>query len=122
MGSHVVVGLALVLAAANGQGHPQRPADSPDPAAAPAVAAPREKRTQLFERRTPYENLVFGAAARQLDQAIQAVRPALALQQRIVCGTIVIQVDPRIDERMIVRAPKTEGMKIRRIEPPGCNE
>jgi hypothetical protein len=47
---------------------------------------------------------------------------AAAPQSRIVCGMTVIQADPQVDPKMVIRAPENgPDQKIVRIEPPACH-
>ncbi len=60
-------------------------------------------------------------AQRLLRERMQEV--AAAPQSRIVCGMTVIQADPTLDPKMVIRAPENgPDQKIVRIEPPACHE
>jgi hypothetical protein len=40
---------------------------------------------------------------------------------KIVCGMVVIQADPKVDPKFVIRAPvDTSAYKIRRIQPQVC--
>ena len=76
----------------------------------PSPTVPGEKAFgKLFEQ----------AQERAARQAVANQKPAT----RIVCGMVVIQADPNIDPKFVIRAPvDSSTMKIRRIPPATCAE
>jgi hypothetical protein len=96
----------------------------PAEGARPAVTAEPEQPPLFPSTPSPYDG-VFGEklrhAQRLLRERVQEVAPAP--QQRTVCGMTVIQADPTIDPKMVLRAPENgPDHKIIRIEPPACHE
>ena len=66
----------------------------------------------LFTRPAPTQSL-----ERHAWQAVQDQKPSA----KIVCGMVVIQADPDVDPRFVVRTPAdSTDLKIRRIPPPAC--
>jgi hypothetical protein len=85
---------------------------SPSAPQAPSPSAPGEKPFRKLFEQTQDER-----AARQALQALTSQKP----EQRIVCGMVVIQANPNIDPKFVVRAPPdTSAHKIRRIPPTAC--
>ena len=84
---------------------------SPSAPQAPSPTVPGEK---------PFAKLFEQAQERAARQALQAL-PSQKPEPRIVCGMVVIQADPNIDPKFVVRAPAdTSAHKIRRIPPTAC--
>jgi hypothetical protein len=65
----------------------------------------------------PFGKLFEPAEERAARQALASQKPA----PKVVCGMVVIQADPNVDPRFIIRAPAdTTAYKIRRIPPTAC--
>jgi len=86
---------------------------SPSAPQGPSPTVPGEKPFgKLFEQEQE-------RAIRQAHQALLSQKP----QTKIVCGMVVIQVDPGIDPKILVPPRVDAGTsKIRRIVPPACTE
>ena len=90
----------------------------------PAVTAEPAPSPLFANAQSPYE----GAFREEIVQAKRLLRQAMkkvdaAPKQRIVCGMTVIQADPTIDPKMVLRVPENgPDHKIVRVEPPACHE
>ena len=82
----------------------------------PAPSAPGDKpSSRLFTVPAPQPNP-------NRDPLVVEV-PDRKPAQKIVCGMVVIQADPNIDPRFVMRAPAdTSAHMIRRIPPQTCND
>jgi hypothetical protein len=94
-----------VAAAAPGQTPPSAPRQAPD------------KPPSLFGQpsKDPFGKLLTTPPERITD---------ISPKPRVVCGTVVIQADPSIDPRMVIkRRPDASAQpKIRVIDPPACKQ
>jgi hypothetical protein len=110
--------LLALLAQSADRGREPHPAPSPERTQpgpfTSAPSAPGDKAfSQLFTLPAPPQN-------QERDPIIVAV-PDQKPATKIVCGMVVIQADPSIDPRFVVRAPAdTSAHKIRRIPPQAC--
>jgi hypothetical protein len=84
----------------------------PDPAPTPPPSP------NVATTKSPYANLFI-----QPIPAAQEMTPQPAAKPEVLCGLMVIEVDPNIDPKIIV-APKpgNPDPKIRRISPSVCRE
>ena len=117
MHSAAVLASLILLGWTGGRASEQTPGRTPSPPA-PAIerSATQTPPTLFAKQPTPFEKLKL-----QLRQS--TVDAAPAPKDRIVCGMKVLQADPSVDAKMILRAPSSGAdMKIRRIEPPVCND
>jgi hypothetical protein len=106
-----VVGLFLMQAAEHNKEPRQRPltfALSQAAQEAPSRTVPGDK---------AFDKLFKHAQKEATRQALTTQKP----DRKIVCGTVVIQVDDSLDPKFVLRAPEnTSGLKIRTIQPPSC--
>ena len=91
----------------------------------PTIPAEPAQSPLFPNTQSPYDSVfrekLLREAQRLLRDRVQEV--AAAPQSRIVCGMTVIQADPAIDPKMVIRAPENgPDQKIVRIEPPACHE
>lgn len=126
MASPAFVGVAVFVVAISGQAANQT---ATPPAPVPGVqSGDQEQASPLFATKTPYEKLAQEMLADRLaieKQRLQQdlLRPEVEQKERTVCGMRVIQADPTIDPKMVLQAPAgNTDYKIRRIEPPFCND
>jgi hypothetical protein len=111
--------LLAVLAQSADRGKEPQPAPFPDqPQASPSAPAPSTPGDKAFNR-------LFTVPAPppnpDRDPSVAVPVPDQKPASRIVCGMVVIQVDPNVDPRFIIRAPAdTTAYKIRRFSPPVC--
>jgi hypothetical protein len=113
----VVPVLLALLAQSADRGKEARPAPSPERSqSSPSTSAPSTPGDKAFNRLftvpAPPQN-----PDRDPNVAVPEQKPA----SKIVCGMVVIQADPNVDPKFIIRAPAdTSAHKIRRIAPPAC--
>jgi hypothetical protein len=90
---------------------PEQSRSSPE---TPAPSTPGDKAfNRLFTLPAPRQN-PHG------DPVVMAA-PELKPAPKIVCGMVVMQADPKVDPKFVIRAPEdTSAYKIRRIPPPAC--
>ena len=89
---------------------------NPQPPAQPAAPADAAKSIQLFPEREKALDLLQNRLQKHADMA---GRPS----STVVCGMTVIAADPGIDPKIVHPVPEdTASYKIRRIEPPVCNQ
>jgi hypothetical protein len=118
LGLVVTASLAQMPARPTGAG-PSAPAQPPAEAAA----------TQPVQRSGPFQKLFVPQPneARRQEKDVRAALEQLKLAQkpapRIVCGMVVIQTDPQVDPKMVIRSPESATvMHIKKIPPAACAE
>jgi hypothetical protein len=117
MRSAAVLASLILLGWTGGRASAQGPGRSPGPAAPAIERSAKQTPAALFAKQLT----LFEKVKLQLRQSTPHAVPAP--KDRIVCGMKVLQADPSVDSKMILRAPATGvDMKIRRIEPPVCND
>ena len=110
--------LLALLAQSADRGQEPKPAPSSGPLPSnPSASAPSIPGDKAFSR------LFTLPAPRQnpnADPTIVEV-PQQKPAPKVVCGMVVIQADPNVDPRFVIRGPAdTTAYKIRRIPPPAC--
>jgi len=96
---------------------------------APAQLSPPSGATEPAQRSGPFQKLFVPQAneARKQEQHARAMleqqRLAAGSAPRIVCGMVVIQADPKVDHKMLIRPQEsTTVMHIKKIPPAACAE
>ena len=108
---------ALLVQSAD-RGQQSRPGPSAEQSgSSPSVAVPSTPGDKAFSRLftlpAPPQNLDGGPLIVEVPEQ----KPAT----KIVCGMVVIQADPEVDPKFVIRAPaETSRFKIRRIPPAAC--
>ena len=106
-----VLGLILLQAAEHNQEPRQRAREFALGQAAPKPQSPTAPGGKAFDK------LFKQAQKAAAGRAAATPKP----DRKIVCGTVVIQVDDALDPKFVQRAPEdTSGLKIRAIQPPAC--
>ena len=118
-----MVGVAMVAALMSVAPQQAPRSIGPDEAKPTIPAEPAQ--SPLFpDTQSPYDS-VFSEKLRLAKRLLreQARKLDAAPPPRIVCGMTVIQADPTLDPKMVIRAPENgPDQKIVRIEPPACHE
>ena len=91
------------------------PAARPRPVPAPDAA--------LF-RPAPFESLLTPARRQRPKPRVLTFdgAPAGLATPTVVCGTVVVPVDPTVDRRMVRPAPSDAAYTMRAIKPPVCRD
>jgi hypothetical protein len=117
------LGVVMVVAAAQVPG--PMPGPTASAGAAPVIIRidelPETVGTRPFRKVFTVSEDTLRKAQAHARAAAQS--PAPSAQSRVVCGMKVIEVDPRIDPKMIHRAPESRTTHhIKRIPPTACAE
>ena len=101
----------------------------PTGSTSPAQLSPRSGATEPSQRSGPFQKLFVPQAneARKQEEHARAMleqqRLAAGSAPRIVCGMVVIQADPKVDPKMVIRPQESSTvMHIKKIPPAACVE
>jgi hypothetical protein len=117
--------LGLVATAALAQMPAPPPAAEPS---APAPLSPPSGAAEPVPRSGPFQKLfVQPNEPRKQEQqaraALQQLKQAQKSAPTVVCGMVVIQADPQVDPKMVIRPREsTTTLHIKKIPPAACAE
>ena len=117
IGWPIVIVLAALAQSPGGGRQQQVPGPSLEGSpSAPQSATPGDKAfSRLFTKPAPAQNMEH----RDRRQALENQKP----KTKVVCGMVVIQADPSLDPKFVIRAPvDSSTQKILRIPPATCVE